>query len=92
MMNCLKKLIILVPLILVTQSNKLIITQTLLKLKIKINDFGHAKYITAQKFDKLTSEKFTASLAQINLASKNDIANFVKNTDFQNKLMCSLKK
>ena len=61
------------------------------EIENKINDFGHAKYITAQKFDKLTSETFIASLAQANLASKNDMANFVKKTDFQNKLMCSLK-
>ena len=44
------------------------------------------KYITAQEFNKLTSETFTASLAQSNLASKIDIANFVKKTDFDNKL------
>ena len=30
---------------------------------------------------KLTSEIFTARLVQSNLASKNDIANFVKKTD-----------
>ena len=35
---------------------------------------------------KLTSENFTARLKQANLASKNNIANFVKKTDFDNKL------
>ena len=49
-------------------------------------DHDHDKYITTQEFNKLTSEKFTARLAQANLASKNDIANFVKKTDFDNKL------
>ena len=34
----------------------------------------------------LTSENFTARLKQENLASKNNIANFVKKTDFDNKL------
>ena len=34
----------------------------------------------------LTSENFTANLKQANLASKNDIANFVKTTVFDNKL------
>ena len=49
-------------------------------------DHDHDKYITTQEFNKLTAEDFTARLAQPNLASKNDIANFVKKTDFDNKL------
>ena len=36
--------------------------------------------ITTQEFNKLTSENFTAKLKQENLASKNDITNFVKKT------------
>ena len=32
------------------------------------------KYITTQEFNKLTSESFTARLAQANLAGKSDIA------------------
>ena len=39
------------------------------------------KYITTQKFNKLTSRCF-ARLAQANLASKSDIANFVKKDRF----------
>ena len=46
----------------------------------------HDKYITTQQFNKLTSESFTARLKQANLASKHDLANFVKKTDFNNKL------
>ena len=46
----------------------------------------HDRYITAQVFNKLTSENFNARLKQTNLASKNNITNFVKNTDFGNKL------
>ena len=43
--------------------------------------------MTTQEFNKLTAESFTARLAQANLASKSDIANFVKNTDLnKNKL------
>ena len=34
----------------------------------------------------LTSENFTSRLAQTNLASKSDIANFVKKIDFDDKL------
>ena len=33
----------------------------------------------------LTAKNFSARLAQDNLASKNDISNFTKNTDFDNK-------
>ena len=46
----------------------------------------YIKKCTTQEFDKLTLEKFNASLKQENLASKNDIANFVKKIDLNNKL------
>ena len=49
-------------------------------------DFDHDKYITGQEFNKLTVEGFTARLAQANLASKSDIANFVKMTGFDDKV------
>ena len=49
-------------------------------------DHEHDKYITTQEFNKLTLENFTARLKQANLASKSDVANFVKNTDFDDKL------
>ena len=42
-------------------------------MKLKIN----AKYLTTQEFNKLTSETCASKLEQANLASKNDIANFV---------------
>ena len=51
-----------------------------------MTDHDYAKYITTQEFNKLTSDNFTARLAKANLASKNDIADFVKNTDFDDKL------
>ena len=41
-------------------------------------DHDHDKYITTQEFNKLTSENFNTRLAQANLASKSDIANFIK--------------
>ena len=41
----------------------------------------HDKYITTREFNQLTSENFTARLAKANLASKSDIANFVKKTN-----------
>ena len=49
-------------------------------------DDNHDRYITTQEFNKLTSEHFTARLKQTNLASKSNIANFVKKADFDNKL------
>ena len=49
-------------------------------------DLGHDKHITTQKFNKLITENFTARLKQVNLASKNDIDNFINKTDFYNRL------
>ena len=42
--------------------------------------------IITKTFNKFTSENVCARLAQANLASKSDVANFVKKTDFDNKL------
>ena len=38
----------------------------------------HDKYITTPDFNKLTKEDFAERLTQGNLASKNDIAEFIK--------------
>ena len=58
-----------------------------MKIENKITaDHNHDKYITTQEFNEVTSENFTARLEQANLASKNDIVNFVKKIDFENKL------
>ena len=46
----------------------------------------HNKYITTLEFNKLTAETFTARLVQANLASKNDISNFLKKKNFDDKL------
>ena len=54
-------------------------------------DYDHFKYITTQEFNKLTSKTSTAKLAQANLASRSDTANFVKKTDFDNKLKMLLQ-
>ena len=51
----------------------------------KITDHNHDKYFTTPEF-KLTSENFAARLKQANLASKNDIANFVNETNFDNQV------
>ena len=42
--------------------------------------------MTTQEFNKLTSKTFISRLKQANLASKSHITNFVKKTDFDNKL------
>ena len=49
-------------------------------------DHDHDKFFTNQGFNKLTSENFTATLKQGNLASKSDIANFVKKKIDLNKI------
>ena len=59
-------------------------TTALTAVENKIRD--HSKYIITPEFDKLKAEMCTARLAQANLASKIDIANFVKKTDFHNVL------
>ena len=55
-------------------------------------DHHHDKYITTLKFNKLTSENFSARLAEANLARKNDIVNSVKKADFDDKLKDLNKK
>ena len=56
------------------------------KIEKKITDHNHDKYITIPEFNKFTVEIFDLRLKQANLASESDIANFVKKTDFDNKL------
>ena len=49
------------------------------EIEKKFTDHDHSnKCITTQEFNKLTSENFAPRLAQPNLASKDDIADFVK--------------
>ena len=62
------------------------------EIEKKITDHDHDKYITTPEFNQLTAENFAARLAQANLASKNDIANFIKKTDFDDKLKNLNKK
>ena len=59
-------------------------TTALAAVKNKICD--HSIYITILEFNKLTVENFGARLAQANLASKSDSANFVKKIYFDENL------
>ena len=59
-------------------------TTSLIAVENKIP--GRSKYITTLEFNKLTAENFAARLPQTNIASKNDIAHFIKKTDFDDKL------
>ena len=71
----------------IVQSKKLAMAQKLVKLKKKITDHDHNnKYITTQELNKLTSENFAARLKQANLTNNADTADFVKETDSDNKL------
>ena len=49
-------------------------------------DHDHDKHITTQEFNKLTSENYNARLKEANSGSKHDIANFVKKTEYDNRL------
>ena len=64
-------------------------TTALTALENKIPD--HSKYVATPEFNRLTVENFATGLAQANLASKNDIANFVEKTNFDDKLKNSNK-
>ena len=55
----------------------LAITTAVTAVENKIPDLG--KYITTLEFNKLTVESFIARLKEVNLATKGDIADFVKN-------------
>ena len=61
--------------------NKLTVTQKLVKLKKKYMIMIMVN-ITLHNFNKLWSDTFSASLKQVSLASKNDIADMLKKTDF----------
>ena len=56
------------------------------EIEKKITDHDHDKYIATPEFSKWTAENFGARLAQANLVTNSDIANFVKKTDFDEKL------
>ena len=62
---------------LVALLKKQVITLKLQKLKIKLNNHNHDKYIDTQEFNKLAADVFNARLSQ---------ANFVTKTDFDDKL------
>ena len=64
----------------------------IIEIEKKITDHDHDKYITTPEFNTLTAENFAARLKQANLASKNDIANFLNKKDFDNKLLSFNKR
>ena len=55
-------------------------------------DHDHGKNITTQELNKLTVHNFAAKLAQAKLATKADIADFVKELHFDDKLNNIIKK
>ena len=71
---------------LVIWSRKLTITQKLIKLKKKITDHNHDKYITTPEFNMFMTEMFDLRLKQAKSASQSDIPNFAGTTDFDNQL------
>ena len=59
------------------------ITQKLLKLKNKLTDHNHDKYITTPEFNTLAADIFNVRLTQVNL---------ITNTDFDAKLRVLTEK
>ena len=60
--------------------------------KLKILDHDHDICVTTEKCNELTSVNFDERSKQANLPSKNDIADFVKKRDFNDKLKNINKK
>ena len=58
---------------------KQIITLKLHKLKIKLNNHNHDKYIDTQEFNKLAADVFNARLSQANLVTKTDFDDKLSN-------------
>ena len=56
-------------------------TLKLLKLKNKLNNHNHDKYITTPEFNTLAADVFNARLAQGNLVTKTDFDNKVSSLD-----------
>ena len=52
---------------------------------MKITDHNHDKCITFPEFNKLIAKNVASRLAQENLATKSDIANFVNKKEFNEK-------
>ena len=65
-------------------SKYLVLLTALTAVENKMHD--HSKYITTPEFNQSTAVSFTARLRQANSATKGDIADFVKNADFDDKL------
>ena len=56
------------------------------KIEKNVTNHDHDKNITTPVFNKLTVKNFAGRLVQADLASKSDIPNFVKKTDFDDKM------
>ena len=68
------------------------ITQNINEIDRKITDHNHDNSITTPGFSKLTLEHIAARLKQADLASKINVVDLVKKTDFDNKLLGFNKK
>ena len=61
-------------------------TQKLLKLKRKITDHNHDKYITTPEFNKLSAEVFNLKLKQADLVTKTDFDGKLRSQNQKKKL------
>ena len=83
MMNKLKTLMLFRLLMLVIQLKKL---TKIDEIENRILGHNPDKYITPQKSNNFTADNSATRLARLKLATKNNIADFVKETDFDCKL------
>ena len=61
-------------------------------MKKKTTDYDHGKFITTQEFNSLTTDNSAARLKEANLASRNNIANLVRQVYFDNKITSNKTK
>ena len=57
--------------------------QKLLKLKKKLTDHDHGKYITTPEFNNLEAKVFIARLAQVSLITKTDFYDKLKSLNLK---------
>ena len=56
------------------------------EIEKKVTDHNYDNYNTTPEFNKFTTEIFDSRLKRANLARRSDIANYLKKTDFYDKV------
>ena len=87
--NLVKNLMLFRVLMPAVQSEKLTMRQKISKIGKNILYHDHAKYITTQEFNNLTTDNFAARIGQAKITTEDDVADFVKQTnlDYKSKFL-----